>query len=406
MSYRRHKQATMRTCSPIVALAWAAQLACRWQPTRATATSAFFDQAEQHCDVLIAGGSTAALSAALTAAAAGGSSVAVCLTEPTDELGGQLAFNPAIDYGHEPNRQSSEWASLVANITSERSPCWVSRSCYPPSRLAVWIRQRTARFPNLHVLLRTTVRAAVRDESTGRVMALTLVTRTPTNTASGGWNMRLSEALTDWYDPEPSKHFTKHARNVTALIVVEATELGDVLATARLPHTQGVEIPTEESITTDDGISQAACFTFYMELLPKAPSHPDPAPLGNAWTSAGAHPYWGAPPEGSCCCGKTNALADNAKTCPKTIAFPDRQPLHGSCLWPQQCSWAGVWSYRRSTRGSGPALLGTGMNGVNVGDVAMINWGHGNDMAAANLYLPSKMAAKSVDDHAWVSSRS
>ena len=44
------------------------------------------------CDVLIAGGSTAALSAALTSAAAA-PTLHICLTEPTDELGGQLGEN-------------------------------------------------------------------------------------------------------------------------------------------------------------------------------------------------------------------------------------------------------------------------------------------------------------------------
>ena len=37
----------------------------------------------QSCDVLIAGGSTAALSTALTAAVAGGPGLSVCLAEPT-----------------------------------------------------------------------------------------------------------------------------------------------------------------------------------------------------------------------------------------------------------------------------------------------------------------------------------
>ena len=80
-----------------------------------------------HCDVLIAGGSTAALAAALTAAVvAPGRDV--CLTEPTDELGGQLAFNPAIDYGMAPRTPSTEWRSLEAHVTPAHSPCWVSKS--------------------------------------------------------------------------------------------------------------------------------------------------------------------------------------------------------------------------------------------------------------------------------------
>jgi hypothetical protein len=101
-----------------------------------------FSDPPPSCDVLIAGGSTAALSAALTAAAADVKRrVQVCLTEPTDELGGQLAFNPAIDYGYAPRSPSAEWASLVALVTPKgKSPCWVSKSCYPPSRLRSWIR--------------------------------------------------------------------------------------------------------------------------------------------------------------------------------------------------------------------------------------------------------------------------
>jgi hypothetical protein len=179
-------------------------------------------------------------------------------------------------------------------------------------------------------------------------------------------------------------------RTVAAAVVVEASELGDVLATAALPHTQGVEVPTEASLTTDDGISQSTCFTFYMELLATAPPAPDPAPAGSAWTSAGAKPYWGSAPEGSCCCGGRYARPDNRQTC-------EGNPRNGSCLWPQQCSWAGVWAYRRSTKGAGPAA----MPGVNVGDVAMINWGHGNDMAAANFQLPASAARATVASGSW-----
>ena len=72
------------------------------------------------CDVLVAGGSTAALSAALTAAVAE-PALSICLTEPTDELGGQLNYNPAIDYGHEPEVPGREWAALVGNVTDARS---------------------------------------------------------------------------------------------------------------------------------------------------------------------------------------------------------------------------------------------------------------------------------------------
>ena len=176
-----------------------------------------------------------------------------------------------------------------------------------------------------------------------------------------------------------------------ASVVVEATELGDVLGTASLPHTQGVEIPTEDATTTDSSISQSAVFPFFAELLADPLDNASSSvPPGNSWTSAGAVPYWGAAPEGSCCCSGVNAAPASANTCKGT-------PLNGTCLWSNQCSWSGVWRYRRSAKGAGTSIA----NDVNVGDVSMQNWGHGNDMAAASLYLSTHDAAATVVNNTW-----
>ena len=68
-----------------------------------------------------------------------------------------MAFNPAIDFGpKQPNPPSVEWGSLVAAVTDKSSACWVSKSCYPPARLAAWVEGRLAALPNLRVLRRTT----------------------------------------------------------------------------------------------------------------------------------------------------------------------------------------------------------------------------------------------------------
>ena len=357
------------------------------------------------CDVLIAGGSTAALAAALTAAntatsttsstggtsgrnGSGNGTVHVCLTEPTDVLGGQLSYNPAIDFGAFTHLSPGvEWAAMVDAVTDAHSACWVSRSCFPPQRLAAWANNRIALLPNLHVLFRTTVARAVRDGATGNVVALVLVTRRPKDPMNE-WAPRLSEVVRDWYSTGASVVYDKVVQTVHAKVVVEATELGDVLGTASLPHTQGVEQPTEASLSTDDGISQSVCFPFFVEALPSnhTPSNGS-VPRGSAWVSAGAEPYWGAAPDGSCCCGDGNSLPPDAHTC-------KGHPSTGSCLYAGQCSWGGVWRYRRSTRGSGAPLA----TGVNVGDVTMQNWGHGNDMPAANIYLPSTAAAATASN--------
>ena len=120
--------------------------------------------------------------------------------------------------------------------------------------------------------------------------------------------------------------------------MIEATELGDVIYTAGLPHTQGVELPTEASLHTDDGITQSACFTFYMELLAAPPAEPDPAPLG----APGPLPFW----QTLCCCSGSAAI-------PGT----------------QNCSWAGIWNYRRTTIGNGGE---SNIKGVNIGDVRSV----------------------------------
>ena len=144
-------------------------------------------------------------------------------------------------------------------------------------------------------------------------------------------------------------------------------------------QSQGVEVPTEGSNTTDDTITQSAVFTFFMELLPH-PAPPDPAPRGNSGESNGAEPFWGAPPDGACCCSGANEVHP-----PPNNTCHGKPPYNASCLVPGQCSWAGVWRYRRSTVGhsDGPPVAG-----IASGDVSMQNWGHGNDMPAANLMLP------------------
>jgi hypothetical protein len=95
----------------------------------------------------------------------------------------------------------------------------------------------------------------------------------------------LSDTLQDWYSPIDSALFKKLVRNVSAAVVVEATELGDVLATAQLPHVLGVEVPTEATFTTDDRITQSMSFPFFMQLHPApGPTHPTVIPAGHQGT--------------------------------------------------------------------------------------------------------------------------
>ena len=206
------------------------------------------------------------------------------------------------------------------------------------------MRGRLDVLPNLHVLLRTTVRGAVRDHASGNITGLQLVSRRFKGDAAREWEGRVSAGIADWYSTDESPAFTKNAFTLSADVIIEASELGDVIYTAELPHTQGVELPTEASLQTDDGLTQSACFTFFMELSP--PAEPDDAPPG----APGPLPFW----QTLCCSG--------------SAAIPGTN-----------CSWAGIWSFRRTTIGLG----GEHNQGVNIGDVSMQPYG--NDMAAASL---------------------
>ena len=72
-------------------------------------------------------------------------------------------------------------------------------------------------------------------------------------------------------------------------VFIEATELGDVLATSGLEFLQGIEAPYESSAGLVSRCGQASTLTFYAQLFPQpAPQPPQPLPAGNGagapWT--------------------------------------------------------------------------------------------------------------------------
>ena len=97
----------------------------------------------EECDVIVAGGSTAALAAALTSAREG---ALTCLLEPTDWVGGQITAGgvPAIDFAwhsvgslpvgaiaKNPANLPAEFVGWMDAIGNPGS-CWVSKNCFRP----------------------------------------------------------------------------------------------------------------------------------------------------------------------------------------------------------------------------------------------------------------------------------
>ena len=347
------------------------------------------------CQVVIAGGSAASLAAALTAAAAAPAAT-VCLTDPTDWLGGQLTASAvsAID-GPMLSITGRTGHALMAALGSPANPgaCWVSTMCYEPANLVKdYIVPAVARLPNLLVLNRTVI---VRTEScstgrrsagplaggenlTKRVCAIHAVQRTPKAAAARGeWSRLLSASVRDWYSPATSDLFTKRLLRITGDVFVEATEFGDVLMTGaaepglELPFVQGIEEPKERSRTTDDQCGQAATLTFYTRIA-----------------NATGAPVSPTVPAGSAGDG---------------LPFDIPNDGEGHAL-PTPWEWDDIFTYRRARLGpTAPPGATSAVHGgkVYIGDLTQQNWGGGNDLEGGYLWLPAKDALAAARGGVW-----
>jgi hypothetical protein len=309
------------------------------------------------CDVAIAGGSTASLAAAITAAEAA-PELRVCFLEITDWPGGQMTSGgvPAIDFGglnKLPENQPPSFRDAMDYIKGNPGGCTVSTKCYLPFDLVHgWIMPRLARSKNLQLFLRTAVTNTHRDAD-GRVKSLVAVQRTP-RAGFNEWSARMSIELPDWYSPSSSSSFTKKVLQVHAQVFIEATEMGDVLATSGLPFGQGIEVPNENSTTYESSCGQAQTLTFYMELLGSAPPTPDPAPSGG----------------------------NEGMPFPNASVFVN--PKRGGSI----SDWQHTWEWRRSFC----AGLDCSPSALNVGDITQQNLG--NDLDSAYLFPPLQTVRK------------
>merc|ERR1712159_754667 len=120
--------------------------------------------------------------------------------------------------------------------------------------------------------------------------------------------------------------------SISAPVFVEASELGDLLATAGVETRLGVETPDEGSNSTDSACLQSATFPFFMSL-----------------SSSTSTPV----PEGS------------------DLGIPFSLG---------RFSWSKVWTYRRS-------FSATRSGRIAVGDTTQQNWGQGNDYIESALFL-------------------
>lgn len=315
---------------------------------------------EVNCDVIVAGGSLAALSTALTAAREGS---LTCLLEPTDWPGGQLTASgiPAVDFawhkagelnvgaiGKDPVNSAPELIRWL-NAAGNPGNCWVSTHCFEPMPLlanailpAIWREKNLLLFKNTVVKAAQVQPAGART----RIGGIYAVRRKPkADVPWGGYDVRLSQDLPDWYSDKDSARYQKEVLHFTASsgtpVVVDATEFGDVLSLSGAEFTQGVE--------KDDGHLDAVADT-----------------CGQAFTLPFVARY-------------------NASPVTEILAESPRPQFFSSAGY----QWDRIWSYRR--------LRGTGEH-AGAGQLSSQNWGEGNDWQFSYLFKSKADTLKEVAD--------
>jgi hypothetical protein len=211
----------------------------------------------ESCEILIAGGGTGGVAAALAAARSGRR---VVLLEETDWLGGQLTAQgvSALDE-HEyiesfgGTRSYYELRNAIRRHYGAQNPgnCWVTRLAFE-ARVAVGIIERMLA-PQVQIHRRTKVVAATVDgERITEVVA-----------------MGLDDGRTRAWRPE---------------LVIDATELGDLLPLSGAEHVIGAETiaqtgePQAQPLEAKPHCVQSFTYTFACERRPQGERHVIPKP--------------------------------------------------------------------------------------------------------------------------------
>lgn len=302
-----------------------------------------FNFSSPGCDVIVAGGSTAALAAALASAR---EKRVTCLLEPTDWPGGQMSSSgvSAIDFSHitsnglrlgkesqRPENLEGTFYNWMRALPGNPGACWVSDKCYEPAPFVEKkIRPAIDAEPYLKVFLNTVVKSVETKEK--QIISLTAISRTAVR--GTGYERYLSEDIADWYSNKDSSHFSKATltflgRNGKMPVFIDATEFGDVLVLSGSQWLQGTEDADGSLQNDNDTCGQAIVY-------------PIAAVLNAEQVAEGPNPF--------------------------KVEHPD---FYNFKTTSRSFSWEEIWTYRR--------LRGAALSGPSAGDISMQNWNPGND---------------------------
>jgi hypothetical protein len=259
-------------------------------------------QAEEvwQCQVVVIGGSLGGVAAASHAMQGGAQT---CLIELTPWLGGQISAQgvSALDESQTmrwrqnfaPSWQGFKqlirsqpvdlpaWTGLpspqpVAAINS----CWVGELCFPPKVGAIaaqqWLTLAAQNAPSSRWTTSTAFKGAAFDASGRQVTAIYAVQRIPRQPdyAPEG---RLSQELFQWYAWSSDATFEKVPIRLEPppggrMIVIDATDTGELVAWARVPHRLGSDAQSllgevNAPVKSNPDCTQAFTYPFVMALL-------------------------------------------------------------------------------------------------------------------------------------------
>jgi FAD dependent oxidoreductase len=366
--------------------------------------STSFAQSISSCDVIVAGGSTAALAAALTSARNGTNT---CLLEPTDWAGGQLLSVPAIDIAWGKAEKAGfttldsspvdrdpanlppvfkDWmAGLRRPAANNNANCWVSGidGCYLPVKssfsaagdktlLTDFILPAIAAQPKLQVFYNTVVKRVTTQSTTSgrkKITSLVAIRRSPTPAAGTGYEKPLSADILDWYSATNSPRFNKSTLTFTSTraagaIFIDATELGDVLAVSSSAYTIGSE-NVEGDLEAAEACGQAIVYPFFMKYKATSGAAVENAPAG--WT----------------------------------VPFPNYYQFNDNPTG--TANWSTIWGYRRVANPAN-AVTNPAPGDHNVtalgNSISNQNWGPGNDYIAGYLFKGKAASSAEVSSSA------
>jgi hypothetical protein len=245
------------------------------------------------CEVIVVGGSLGGVAAASHAMQSGATT---CLIELAPWLGGQIsaqavsAIDESLTMRAEQNFSQSwfkfkglieqqpvelpDWTNLPeSQRVADINRCWVGTLCFPPKAGAMAAEQllqnSMQRASGSRWQTSTAFKGAEFDATGTEITAIYAVQRIPQDSQYVPQG-RLSQEIADWYSWSDSEAFSKIPLRLQApagkrLIVVDATDTGELVGWANIPHRLGSESRTttgEVNASERDNPHCTQAFTF------------------------------------------------------------------------------------------------------------------------------------------------